>query len=104
MSFLFRIKRDLDEQMGRGSNKCRIDYRDLQELIDAFEKLDSLFRLHAPPNGRSLEIMLHEAVSALFLNSKKDTGYVLQQVLETLTDLGKDRDREYVRRKRYPPL
>ena len=94
MSFIKRIKRDLDfneRRYGR-REQTLVDSRSLRELIDNFEALDSEARALYPA-GRSDELtnQLHHAVEAVFHRNDKNAEITLMVIMGALMPLMEER-------------
>ena len=82
MSFLKRIKGNLNDHRRGSRESVTVDRRSLIELVEHFERLDSEGR--AFHDSGSVRQNLHHAIEAMFYAQAKDSEFILLVVVETL--------------------
>jgi len=102
MNFLKSIKSQIyDPRMGNHSHKERVlvNTRDLRELIDNFEKLDTDAR--SAHEGQPLNQRLAHTLEAVFHQNEKDGEITLLIIMETLRPLIEERRKQKIIEKKY---
>ena len=86
MSFLKRVKTDLDDRSRGIRELVTVDRRSLTELVDHFERLDSSERASQPV--RDLNENLNHAIEAVYKNNKcsETTLLIIMRTLKPLID------------------
>ena len=85
---LERLRSDLQNpRNSQGMRQaCVVDYKALVELLDGYERFDSDARsaqdIYAP-----LERRLHDAITAMYHNQRKNGERTLTIIMQTLADL-----------------
>ncbi len=87
---LDRLKADmLDMQRRRGMReKVVVDSRSLRELLDDYERMESVERLaHNQHNYEMANHLLHDAIAASYHQSGRDSERTLLVIMDTLKQL-----------------
>jgi hypothetical protein len=90
MNFLRRLKEQLNDPRTRQGMRGRamVDAGCLRELLYQYEAMDSMDRAMSVSPGKAASHLLHEAVLALYHNTK-DPVLVMNVVMEALNPLVK---------------
>ena len=89
MNFLQKIKDDiLDDQRQRGHrSEVLVNTRALVDLINAFEQLDTTFRIQHNYISDMVQIRLSNTVKAIYLNNLGDVHDIINIVMATLNPI-----------------
>lgn len=92
MSFLERIKKGMADprnNYGGFNRKVSINYSDLCELINHFERLDSEQRAFHIDSSDDFYRLIRSNITAAYHHSRKDSVAVMTLAMEIVTELRK---------------
>ena len=92
MNFYQKIKNDFNNKRNHHGlrNRCLVDTKALYELLDDYERMDSLLRAQADDPYLSLSHRLHNFLQAMY-HKNPDSERLMLEIMSTLKPLIEER-------------